>query len=346
MPDPRSEATSVLQEMRRKLLDLTARNRLLNFRHTASNCIRAIDEVPNQLFTLLMDGGSFTFEPVPEPTRPELLKYYAAKQGVAPGLVPPSELDPPKAEIWAEHRGIKVNHELPTEPQAAQHLDTKIQTLFYRDALEPRLRKLRGDARTAIEETGTNLLYLAIGFVEWRDPRNPTAEMLAPLILVPVELERTRLKGGKHVYALSWNGEDLQENLCLQKKLQDDFGLELPEFPESLALEAYFECVRRLISVHGDWTVRRYVTLSLFQFGKLLLYRDLDPTRWPNGTGPTDHSLVKKLLFGENGTGPAYATSEAVSADEIDLHLELIDRADSTQGAALSVALSGETIVV
>jgi hypothetical protein len=55
---------------------------------------------------------------------------------------------------------------------------------------------------------------------------------------------------------------------------------------------------------------------------------------------------VKKLLFGENGTGPAYATSEAVSADEIDLHLELIDRADSTQGAALSVALSGETIVV
>ena len=46
--------------------------------------------------------------------------------------------------------------------------------------------------------------------------------MLAPLILVPVELDRSRTKGGKHVYRLSWNGEDLQPNLSLQKKMRDD----------------------------------------------------------------------------------------------------------------------------
>ena len=120
MSEPRLELTSVLQEMRRKLLDLTARNRLLNFRHTTTNSIRAIDELPNQLFEILMDGGTSTFEPVPEPTRPELQKYHASQQKVAPGLVPPTELLIPKPEIWAEHRGLRVNYELPTdaEPQA------------------------------------------------------------------------------------------------------------------------------------------------------------------------------------------------------------------------------------
>ena len=39
-----------LEKLRKKLLNLSARNRLLNFKHTKSSSLRIIDEVPNQLF--------------------------------------------------------------------------------------------------------------------------------------------------------------------------------------------------------------------------------------------------------------------------------------------------------
>ncbi|MBB1364454.1 DUF4011 domain-containing protein [Shewanella sp. SR44-4] len=38
-----------LQSIRNRLLDLTNRNRLLNFKHTTSGLIRIIDEMPDQL---------------------------------------------------------------------------------------------------------------------------------------------------------------------------------------------------------------------------------------------------------------------------------------------------------
>src|SRR5262249_44207130 len=103
------EATSVLQETRRKLLDLTARNRLLNFRHTATNSIRVVDELPDQLFKHLIDGSAFTFDPVIEPTKEELRDYYSQKRRVPPELIPQSELEKPRPEEWAQHLGISVS---------------------------------------------------------------------------------------------------------------------------------------------------------------------------------------------------------------------------------------------
>ncbi|ESQ15934.1 MAG: DUF4011 domain-containing protein [Thiohalocapsa sp. PB-PSB1] len=44
-----SQAHKALQDMRKRLLDLTARNRLINFRHTKNGSLRIIDGYPNQL---------------------------------------------------------------------------------------------------------------------------------------------------------------------------------------------------------------------------------------------------------------------------------------------------------
>src|SRR5690606_8686326 len=108
-----------------------------------------------------------------------------------------------------------------------------IQTLLYPKELEKRARKLRSDARTAIEESGVNMLYLAFGFLEWQEPNsNRQSNLYAPLILLPVELAVQR-KGHQFVFSLSWTEEDLQPNLSLAKKLERDFGLALPQFQES-----------------------------------------------------------------------------------------------------------------
>ena len=57
-----------ISELRMKLLDLTNRNSLLNFRHrvNALTHIRIIDELPDNLFGALLNGERLTFKSLPE----------------------------------------------------------------------------------------------------------------------------------------------------------------------------------------------------------------------------------------------------------------------------------------
>ena len=52
-----------LESVRKKLLDLTGRNQLLNYKHPKSSCVRIIDELPDQIYAELQSGKTFTFIP-------------------------------------------------------------------------------------------------------------------------------------------------------------------------------------------------------------------------------------------------------------------------------------------
>jgi hypothetical protein len=56
-----------LEKIRTRLLDLTNRNRLLNFKHTTASSLRVVNSNLNETFRRLMDGGKLVFLPVPEP---------------------------------------------------------------------------------------------------------------------------------------------------------------------------------------------------------------------------------------------------------------------------------------
>jgi hypothetical protein len=68
-----SPARQALENLRMRLLDLTARNRLLNFRHTKTGSLRVIDELPNQLVETLLAETEMRFDAIPEPTEQELI---------------------------------------------------------------------------------------------------------------------------------------------------------------------------------------------------------------------------------------------------------------------------------
>ncbi len=338
-----------LATLRERLLDLTGRNKLLNFRHSSAGCLRIVDEVPDQLFETLMGGGAFMFDPVPMPSKAQILQYNAQALDLSSEETEQSDPTPPSSEKWARHLGIDTSYDLPVEyeeERARRHSDKKLQSLHYSDPLEARLKKLRANARLAIEETGTNFLHLALGFLEWSDPKQSDKAWQAPLILIPAELVRERERSGKYRFRLSWTGEDLQPNLSLQKKLNDDFGIELPEFEEGEQPEAYFRKIQDRINDHPGWGVSRYATLSLFQFGKILLYKDLDPEIWPDGHHILANPLVRSLVLGYDGGDFGGEKRPEPDPAEIDLTLELIDRADSSQAGALIHALSGKSMVV
>ena len=103
---------SSLEAMRRKLLDLTSRNRLLNYPvNQKGSVLRIVDELPDQLYMALNSEMVMEFAPVPEPTRQQLLDYgYLA---VGPNGQDIQRKAHPGAVEWAGVLGIKTEFALP-----------------------------------------------------------------------------------------------------------------------------------------------------------------------------------------------------------------------------------------
>lgn len=152
-----------------RLLDLTARNRLINFRHTKSGSLRVIDELPNQLVETLLAETEMRFAAIPEPTEKELIEAEYLKIEEESRQIVGLRNDP-SAEEWANQLGFATNYEVPESPTkhgTGKHRDNVIQTLLYPHEMEARLKNLMQAAVSAIQETGANILYLAFGFLEW-----------------------------------------------------------------------------------------------------------------------------------------------------------------------------------
>ena len=64
---PTGNTETGLDRIRTRLLDLTNRNRLLNFRHSNSSSLRVVDVPVGSVFRRLCDNERLAFLPVPEP---------------------------------------------------------------------------------------------------------------------------------------------------------------------------------------------------------------------------------------------------------------------------------------
>jgi len=355
LDEPASDSPESLEKLRSRLLDLSARNRLLNFSHARSKRFaRIIDELPDHLFETLTAEQAMRFAPVPEPTERQLIEQDYLKYDEQTGSV--SELKkPPTAEAWAQILGIETSYELPTgsESPSDKHAGDAIQTLYYPTELESRLQILHAQSRLSLDETGANILYLALGFLEWDESIvGKNSARLAPLMLLPVRLEKGKLnpKTATFDYEVRYTGEDILTNLSLREKLRRDFGIALPRITEDLLPEEYFARVREtVLEVKPDWKLHRFASLGLFEFGKLMMYLDLEPGK---NQALLQSSLVQRLIGLADSDrsepiGSGFCSEHAI--DELpDVHqtYPLIDDADSSQHSALVDVMRGEDLVI
>lgn len=327
-----------LDKVRQNLLDLTRRNRLLNYKESVRS-IRIIDELPDEVFRLLvLDGKSMEFLPVPEPEE--------QKEGQ-------SQLPLSSATCIKEQDAINRSSELPDPSQIhRRHQDTRLQTPFTAKLLERRCKKLLQEFRMAIEETGSNLLHLAIGFLEWYEDDNSTEINRAPLMLVPVQIERTRIDRDTncYTYVISYNEEDIETNISLAEKLDHDFGLILPELGEETTPESYLDEVKKTVKNKPRWRVAREMVLGLFSFSKILMYKDLNNDKWSDESKLTEHRNITQILVGKD---PAEETEERIYGEEYAIDNDplanktpLILDADSSQHSAIIDALWKEQNLV
>jgi len=340
-----------LEKVRTRLLDLSKRNRLLNFKHTKS-CLRVIDELPDQIFRKLVEGKSLSINPVRIPNSKKLADEVRGRLEELRG----SELLKYVAE---QVYGFNTNYELPEPdpdgPAEARHIDNYLQAYQFPEPLEATVSSLSRAAKLAIEETGSNMCYLAFGFLEWSEVEFPDKSYLAPLMLVPIAVSKGDVDAETRTYRyqIRYSEEDLMPNLSLIEMLRLNFSISLPSPLEPQetngyeSVEDYWARCQESISTKPDWKIHRFVSASLFQFQKLLMYLDLDATKWPSDRSILTHEKIRTLF--EGSTRPSALVTEDYPIDELTdktATLELVEDADSSQMSALIDVHEGKDLVI
>ena len=359
-----SQARSIrdkLEQARQELLDLSMRNRLLNTARSSNRSTRLEidDEIAGEVFRILVqENASMTFlaraEPEesadgidsnPDPATP--LSSPTHRDMVPLTRSGPNLFDVTDSLLQPSAHWLPQPEEEDDPGVPERHTDRKLQTDRTSEQLQTRLLWLFREAHTAMEEQGANLLYLAVGFLKWHESPSSNVDRFAPLLLIPVELERSSARSR---FRVSFTGEDISTNLSLQSKLRNDFQLDLPDVPpiDELDVTTYFEAVRGAVRGQHRWDVlENDMLLWLFSFSNFLMYRDLDPDSWPAESPPTSHRLIEGLL----GSGFTSEPPLDFERDDLDDLLPAKDLshvldADSSQTAAIEMVRSGRDLVI
>jgi len=315
-----------LEQARQKLLDLSMRNRLLNYRPSKQRSITVVGEAPAEVYEILV-------------LKEKPLHFRPTKQKRLEPDQEPAEFEeieePLGADEWDE-----------VADTAAHHIDRYLDTPFDEDALSKRLFHVYHEGHTLIEEQGYSVVHLAVAFLQWFESDEAIAPRKAPLMLVPAELERVRAGDFSRV---KWTGEDVYANVSLAAKLTEQ-GVVLPPFaqPEDkLQFAEWLKALKAAIARKPRWRITTDIVLDFFSFTKFVMYKDLDPTAWPPEQQPQDHGLLRSLFEPEPRNGEADGFSE----NDVDRKLSSRDPihvtdADPSQIAVIEDAKAGRNLVV
>jgi hypothetical protein len=177
----RDAVNRLFDDARRRLVETGTRNRLVhvNRSNTRGNVINIVNERSDDVIALLSGGTKMRFQAVGKDKDNEQSEIVLAI---------------PEPEAFDEGR----------------YTDAILETRLGSDALQKKLLKIAREAKTAEEESGINMLYLALGFLTWFEDNASSLPREAPLILLPVELKRNERTS---TFDLLARDEDILTNL-------------------------------------------------------------------------------------------------------------------------------------
>jgi hypothetical protein len=168
LPRP-ANLSALLEDARRRLVETGTRNRLIHVNRAAkrANALDVVGERSADVFDLLRAQGK--------------RMRFLARDEAEGGETEEAGAEEPMLALGMDEAPDGVD-------QAARYRDLYLETRLGPEALQRRLLTLHTDARTAEEEQGVNILYLALGFLRWYEADSSQVLRESPLILMPVDL--------------------------------------------------------------------------------------------------------------------------------------------------------------
>jgi very-short-patch-repair endonuclease len=223
-----------------------------------------------------------------------------------------------------------------------------------RPSLQLALTEIYRKARADQQEGGANTLFLTIGSLLWRQKNRATAYR-APLILIPVVLERPSVRSG---FVLRAHDDETRLNSTLLEMLRQDFAIRfpaleaqtLPDDHPGFDVAPVLDTFRAKLRDIAGWEVRDEVALTTLSFTKFLMWKDLAD----RSERIRESELARRLMDGPvrddtpDEPRPAADQPAAGALDEAFAAVDLICplEADSSQLHAVARAAAGESFVL
>lgn len=241
-----------IDRWQRKLLDLSLRNRLLNFR-PSKQTVPVLCPNVSRLEDLLADGGRMRMVSLKDENT------VADRDAALHQKRTQKDLD-------IEFASKALNRDEIACPIEGRDLNIRLTALY---------RKAKSD----LAEGGSNTLYLAVGFLRWK--QSPTEEKTyrAPLLLVPVKLTR---RSASSPYYLTSHEDDVRFNATLLQLMKKDFDCDLtalesdlPSDDSGVDVPQVLERMRRAVRDIPGFEVVEDAAIASFSFAKYLMWKDL-----------------------------------------------------------------------
>jgi very-short-patch-repair endonuclease len=281
---------AAIDHWKRKLLDLSRRNRLLNFRLTRVSTVAVTGEQPAEVFRrLYLQEKPMKFSAA---TAPEDSAGGPAPEPMLDTVIEPFD----EAEVQAPS-SAPYDSAVPGD----RHRDDVLQTSSEPEQLDRSLRRIDEQSRETQEEQGVNALFLAVGMLHYWESADSEQVFRAPLVLLPVALERKSAGAG---YTLRASEDDPVLNPALGEYLRRSFGIALPELPDWASipddydLEHFLTAAKEAVAAQARWEVTPDIYLGLFAFQKFVMYKDLEAS----GEAFAQHHLIQQLINRQGGS--------------------------------------------
>ena len=360
---PASQSKNVNDAIKRwqtELLDLTKSNRLLYFK-PRSGALPLSYPDPAILFDGLVNKSQeFTFYRLPEDEAEEastpdeqlalfLIDDQQSQEGSPSDaatvsteiLAPFKAADNPKWPIpWTSNTEDEISHlftnrSLGLRDVVADGEPKKVEAALY---------KLYLRSRSALQEQGVNVLFVAFGLLDWTESTISSTRILSPLLLVPVRLERETALDPFRLVPLD---EDVIVNPALARKLETDFHLRLglPEIDVDASLSDLLTHLTGTVAARKDWRVRTEAYLGLFSFAKYAMYADLAANRGHL----SEHPVIRAIAGEDDGLRDpilALPSAETLDREQRPIDTFQVLDADASQQEAIAAVKAGTDLVI
>ncbi|MBF2759712.1 MAG: DUF4011 domain-containing protein [Ectothiorhodospiraceae bacterium AqS1] len=304
----------------RRLLDLSKRNRLLNFGGRASHIrlrcpdiARLEDALAGEKkfeFVSMQESGFDDLEGGSSPSNPDFDRFAL------------EQLD-----------------------------DRRLVAEGARDKLDNTLLALYRKAKNDLEEGGSNTLFMSIGMLRWQETEKSKKSYKAPLVMLPMQLHRRSARS--KITAAIHPDEEAVFNSTLIEFLLQDYEIDLGCYRESLPTDEHgvdiprvWERVREAIKDIKGFELIEDIVVGNFSFRKFLMWQDLH-----DRLDALKNNLFVNHLIEQGGGGGYPHTASFIDAGEVDrriepgsLHTPLY--ADSSQLAAIEASTREQDYVL
>ena len=140
------------------------------------------------------------------------------------------------------------------------------------------LRFFEKERRKSFEETGSNILFLAIGFVQYFENPKSVNPCFAPIILVPVDL----IKHSRESYSIKGREEPPFLNISIFEFFHQEYGLNCDDLltqidfgSDEIDVDAVLNTVGERLSKLTRASIVRTAALNIFNFSKAVMWADV-----------------------------------------------------------------------